>query len=160
MTLSFLILSIYYLFYFLTFYNLKFSILFEKNFYDNWKTYLKMILISIALSLTVLGILFRLNFYSVAYYFITIGLFLLTAAQFNLNNLSLKNEFINLATTFKRISIVGFIALFVMVLPSKRLFYFLDRNRPEYIHAVFASWDDPNNEQLQKEVERLKYENK
>jgi hypothetical protein len=133
MTLSLYLLSIYYL-------------------VTYWLKRGLLILIGISLFITVLGILFRLQFYQYAYYMLSAGLIFCLVTQTYINMRNRNSGRIFFKSSLKRIIIVASIGFILLLIPSRILFAFFHRNRPEYVRAVFNTWDDPENEKYQEEL--------
>ena len=154
--LSFITLSSYYIYSFFHQNNLKLDNFFLKNIFVRQSEISRLFFLHLGFSITILGILFRLFFYKGSYYVLSLGLLLLMVMQvYLINKRLLTGQFSS--GLFRRLSIIGFIGLITFILPSKPLFYFSNRNQPNFVNAVFNAWDHPDSLALDEEADRLKY---
>jgi hypothetical protein len=106
------------------------------------------VLIGLALSMTTMGLLFKFLTLPGAYFFLVFGLLGLHISLIVSLIKYQKSKSDYYIKIFKRIAIYGLIGLFLMILPRETWLEFRNRDYPEYIEAVKASWEDPDNKEL------------
>jgi hypothetical protein len=106
----------------------------------------------IALSQTIIGLIFKFNEWPGAFVMMSVGLsgFLVVAIvgliQFT------KNKIDYYRNIFKRIALFGGLTLILVVLPSNLMFEFKYRNYPTYIEAYKKFIENPTNKELSDKV--------
>ncbi len=106
------------------------------------------IMVGFALSITMIGILFKFQSWPGASFNLGFGLFWLLICSIVglIKYLKTKSDYYT--KIFKRIAIYGVIGLVLMILPRKTWLEVRNRNHPEYIEAVKKAWADPENQEL------------
>jgi hypothetical protein len=112
--------------------------------------------LGLSLSVGLLGILFKFQFYPGAGFMLLEGsifislCFIVALIRYN------RNKSKSYKIIFTRIAIVGGFALVLSLIPKMLFFETLQRNHPEYVHAVKNLNNDPTNKEFQNEVEKQK----
>ena len=157
MLISLSILSmLYYPFGFLLLNDIPLKGIFKKESY-NGKSTLRIVfsvLAGLALSVTVIGLLFKIEFYPGARFMLELGsLGLFVAVIISIIKYR-KNRDLFYSSMVKRAVIIGGLALFLLVLPNSILVDLRYPNDPEYAKALTNSLDNPSNKEL-REIEHL-----
>jgi hypothetical protein len=114
------------------------------------------VLFGFAISLVVIAILFKLQSYPGGAFILLQGLISLGICLIVAVIRYGKTKSTNYKKIFSRSIIIGCFGLLLYVIPSMTLFEILHRNHPAYVQAVKDLDADPNNKELQDEVERQK----
>ncbi len=112
----------------------------------------------IALSQTIIGLIFKFNEWPGAFVMMSVGLSGLTVVTIVGLIQFLKNKIDYYRLIFKRIALFGGLTFLLLLLPSSLIFEFKYRNYPDFIHARKQSIDNPGNKELydKAEAERRK----
>jgi hypothetical protein len=106
----------------------------------------------VALSQTIIGLIFKFNEWPGAFVMMSVGLSgLLVVAIVGFIQFT-KNKIDYYRNIFKRIALFGGLTLILVVLPSNLMFEFKYRNYPTYIAAYKKFIDNPTNKELSDEV--------
>jgi glucan phosphoethanolaminetransferase (alkaline phosphatase superfamily) len=106
----------------------------------------------IALSQTIIGLIFKFNEWPGAFVMMSVGLSgLLVVAIVGFIQFA-KNKIDYYRNIFKRIALFGVLALILVVLPSNLMFEFKYRNYPTYIEAYKKFIENPTNKELSDKV--------
>jgi hypothetical protein len=155
MLLSLSILSVFYLYFSFAFFNgIQLRNIFKKVAYKDVSALriVGAIGTGIALSQTIIGLIFKFNEWPGAFVMMSVGLsgFLVVAIvgfiQFT------KNKIDYYRNIFKRIALFGGLTLILVVLPSNLMFEFKYRNYPTYIEAYKKFIENPTNKELSDKV--------
>lgn len=107
----------------------------------------------LALSLLLMGILFKLQFWPGANTNIAIGLFwslcILVVSLVKLSG----SHAVYYRMICRRVSVLSLVGIALWLTPSRILFGFFHRDHPAYVQAMIRSWENPGDADLQKEVE-------
>ena len=163
-TISFFGLACFYMYFsFALFNNIPFKKLFKKESYtaDISEVLDYRILIAVfsgvSLSIMLAGLLYYFMFWPNSFFMISVGITLL----FIIMIISLIRFFKTKSTFYTRIfirmAVIGGIALFFRLMPNTTWLEIQYREHPEYIKAMKNLWKDPNNIELQKEVDEYWY---
>jgi len=111
------------------------------------------VLTGLALSITIIGLLFKFQSWPNASFNLGFGLFgLLIGLVVGLIKYKrTKSDYYT--RIFKRIAIYGGLGLILMILPRETWLEIRNRNHPEYIEAVKKAWADPENQELWDKVD-------
>ena len=111
------------------------------------------VLTGLALSITIIGLLFKFQSWPNASINLGFGLFgLLIGLVVGLIKYKrTKSDYYT--RIFKRIAIYGGLGLILMILPRETWLEIRNRNHPEYIEAVKKAWADPENQELWDKVD-------
>lgn len=110
------------------------------------------ILTGFALSMTIFGLLFKIQFWPEPNVKLGTGLFGLLIALIVGYIKYLKTKSAYYIKIFKRIAIYGGLGLILMLLPTETLLEIKHRNHPEYVEAVKKAMDEPENQELWEKV--------
>jgi hypothetical protein len=155
MLLSLSILSVFYLYFSFAFFNgIQLRNIFKKVAYADVSALriVGAIGTGIALSQTIIGLIFKFNEWPGAFVMMSVGLsgFLVVAIvgfiQFT------KNKIDYYRNIFKRIALFGGLTLILVLLPSNLMFEFKYRNYPTYIEAYKKFIENPTNKELSDKV--------
>ncbi|WP_282015977.1 hypothetical protein [Marinifilum flexuosum] len=111
------------------------------------------VLTGMVLSLSLIGMLFKLQLYPMADINLLTGILgLLIAAIVSIIKYSIgKDKFY--VDILKRIILIGVFGLLFTITPKKSILEIRHRKHPEYVEAVKKAWADPDNQALWKKVE-------
>jgi hypothetical protein len=155
MLLSLSILSVFYLYFSFTFFNgIQLRNIFKKVAYSDVSALriVGAIGTGIALSQTIIGLIFKFNEWPGAFVMMSVGLSgLLVVTIVGLIQFT-KNKIDYYRNIFKRIALFGGITLILVVLPSNLMFEFKYRNYPTYIEAYKKFIENPTNKELSDKV--------
>ena len=155
-TLALLSLAIiYYLLSFAFFNNTPLKEIFKKQSYNGISVLriIGTIGFGLSLSTVVVGILFVLQSWNGGRMYLLSGLITLLLCTIVAIFRWIKNRSNSYNVLFSRAAIMGCIGLLLQLTPEMTLFKVLHRNHPAYVEAVRNLKNDPNNEELQAEVE-------
>lgn len=150
------LLSVFYMYFSFAFFNgIRLRHIFKKSAYEGITTMriLGSILMGFALSVTTMGILFKFQDWPLSHINLIIGLLGLTIALIvgAIKYSRTKSEYYT--TLFKRIAVVGGLAVVLLLIPKETFLELRYRSHPEYIDAVKNSIADPENEGLWDKVD-------
>jgi hypothetical protein len=109
----------------------------------------------LSLAITLIGLLFIFQFWPMAFYVLSSGLKIMGVALILSAIRYIRTKSVFYVSVFKRMLVVGIVGLFFLLMPSPSLAWakILYRNYPEYIEAMEAFMKDPENRQLQENVD-------
>ena len=111
------------------------------------------ILLGFTLSMTIFGLLFKVQFWPEPNVKLGTGLFgLLIALIVGYIKYS-KTKSAYYTKIFKRIAVYGGFGLILMLMPRETLLEIKHRNHPEYVEAVKKAMNEPDNQELWEKVE-------
>ena len=140
--------------------NIRFRRIFKKESYKNLNLPLiiNAILVGLALSITLVGILFKYQMWANPNFIITMGLVGLIIISI-ISLLVYKGDFRKyLKKIFLRTILIGAIGILMLSVETKTILDWRYPNNPEYVKALLESQKDPSNEDLWEKVqeERMK----
>lgn len=105
-----------------------------------------------ALSLIIIGLLFRFQSYPLATTSLVVGLIELGLVLIVglIRYSKTKSDYYT--KIFKRIAVYGGLGLILLLIPKETLLEFKDRNQPDYFEAIEKSMTEPDNMELQEKV--------
>jgi glucan phosphoethanolaminetransferase (alkaline phosphatase superfamily) len=142
--------SIYFYFGFALFNNIRFRNILKKESYKGISALqiIGAIGTGLAISLTLIGIMFKIMSWPGAYVNLYVGIFaslvilIIGGLKFS------KNKSDYYLKIFKRIGITGGLALIIVISPRNTLLDFKYRNHHEYLNLLKQSMENPNNEDI------------
>tara|TARA_B110000908_G_scaffold93488_1_gene110747 strand:+ start:2487 stop:3068 length:582 start_codon:yes stop_codon:yes gene_type:complete len=159
--ISILLLSlIYVIFSFALLNEIRFREIFKKESYQNvsGKKIIGAIAIGVGFSIVLLGILFKLLIWTGGQYMLQTGITFLGVITFVFVIYYLIKKTANLRKTFIRIGIIGGIALITYFTPTDTLIDYYYQDNPEYAELFKKSNADPNNEELNRQLQEKRKE--
>ena len=155
-----LLISFYNIFSFALINDIKFSSIFDKNSYKdiNEKRIIGAIAFGLTLSIILVGVFFKLQIWSRANIILIVGiiqlLFILifSVIRYFKNKASYYNKII------RRIIIIGGIGIILFSTPTNTLIDIYYRNYPEYAEIFKQSIEEPDNIELQEQMEKKRQE--
>jgi glucan phosphoethanolaminetransferase (alkaline phosphatase superfamily) len=109
-----------------------------------------------SLSSAIVGILFSIQFWPNAHFFLVIGLMSMILSVIIIQFKIRKDNPDAFSRLFRRLTFYILLMVIFLSIPKIKMFAFFHRNNPAYVAAVKDLWADPHNTYLKKEAERLR----